>query len=71
MAAEKKNPNKWGETKGAEWVGHTPPLLMIQPWKKKESPQKRGKRTRMGAGSTPINEKKKDKEAVCGMHAAS
>ena len=30
-----------------------------------------GKQTRMGAGSTPINEKKKDNKAACGMHTAS
>ena len=35
---KKKTPNKWGETKGAGWVGHTPPPLMIQPRKKKRIP---------------------------------
>ena len=38
MTAEKKTPNKWGKTKGMRWVGHTTPLLTIQPQKKKENP---------------------------------
>ena len=50
---------------------YTTPVDDTATEKKKNPPFWGGKRTRMGVGSTPINEKKKDKEAACGMHAAS